>query len=287
MKVAFLAAALILSFMGEVQAFDTSGKLALTGGVSSIEGSGGGGIASWALIGTYATRDQIGVNAFHTDSKLSDYNLESNGLMIGLYNRLEISLAQQSFDTKFVGGDLGIGQGRRLRQNIFGAKVRLFGDAVLDQDSWLPQVSFGVQFKKHKEGAIVKSLGAKDDSGIDYYLAATKIFLAQSILVSTTVRMTRANELGILGFGGDRNDSYKPQVEGSLGYLVCRSVLAGVEYRTKSRNLNAVEEDNWADIFVAWTPTKNISLTGAYLMLGNIATKDKQRGAYGSLQVGF
>jgi hypothetical protein len=207
--------------------------------------------------------------------------------MIGLYNRLEISLAQQSFDTKFVGGDLGIGQGRRLRQNIFGAKVRLFGDAVLDQDSWLPQVCFGVQFKKHKEGAIVKSLGAKDDSGIDYYLAATKIFLAQSILVSTTVRMTRANELGILGFGGDRNDSYKPQVEGSLGYLVCRSVLAGVEYRTKSRNLNAVEEDNWADIFVAWTPTKNISLTGAYLMLGNIATKDKQRGAYGSLQVGF
>lgn len=270
-----------------IHSFETTGKLALTGGVSSVEGSAGGGIASWALIGTYATRDQVGVTAFHTDAKLSDYNLESNGFAIGLFNRAELSFAQQSFDTKYVGAALGIGQGKRLRQNIIGLKVRVIGDAVLDQNSWLPQISLGIQFKNNKDGSIVRSLGATDHKGTDYYLAGSKLFLKYSLLVNATIRMTKANELGILGFGGNRNDSYQPQFEGSVGYLICPSLIAGVEYRTKKRNLNVVDEDNWTDLFLAWTPTKNISLTMAYLMLGNIATKDDQTGAYGSLQVGF
>jgi hypothetical protein len=279
---------LLLAFaLTSGHAMSISGKLKLTGGVSTTEGAAGGGLNPWALIGGYGTRDQVGVQAFHTDAKLSDYNLESNGIAVGIFNRVELSFAQQSFDTKYVGAALGIGQGYRLKQNIFGAKVRLLGDAVLDQASYLPQISLGVQYKKNADEAIVKSLGATKDSGIDYYLSATKILLNYSILLNATVRMTKANQLGLLGFGGNKNDSYKPQAEVSVGYLVCNEILAGAEYRTKPDNLNVAVEDNWSDIYVAWTPTKNISLTAAYLMLGNIALRDDQTGFYGSLQLGF
>ena len=48
----------------------------------------------------------------------------------------------------------------------------------------------------------------------------------------------------------------------------------------------AVEDDAW-DVFVAWAPVKNVSLTVAYVDLGNIVIRDNQRGVYASLQVGF
>lgn len=37
--------------------FRNGGRLLLTGGVSTIEGAGGGGLVPWALIGGYGTRD--------------------------------------------------------------------------------------------------------------------------------------------------------------------------------------------------------------------------------------
>ncbi len=47
------------------------------------------------------------------------------------------------------------------------------------------------------------------------------------------------------------------------------------------------KEDDWYDAFVAWAPTKHVSLTLAYADLGNIVIKDRQRGLYASVQVGF
>ena len=102
-----------------------------------------------------------------------------------------------------------------------------------------------------------------------------------------TVRLTKANQIGILGFGGDKNDSYKPQFEFSAAYLLTRTLAIGAEYRTKPDNLGIAREDDWFDVFVAYAPTRNVSVTVAYADLGNIVIKDNQRGLYASLQVGF
>ena len=265
----------------------TSNKLLLTGGVSQVEGSAGGGLTPWAVIGGYGTNDEIGANAFITHINLPDYQLNEVGAMVGLYNRVEVSFAQQRFDTEQVGAALGLGQGFTFQQNIIGVKVRLFGDVVLDQDSWLPQVSVGVQHKKNNQAAVLKFVGAKSDQGTDYYINATKLFLSQSVLVNATLRMTKANQIGILGFGGDKNNSYKPEFEGSVAYLLSRNWAVGAEYRQKPNNLGIAKEDNWYDAFVAWAPTKHVSLTLAYADLGNIVIKDRQRGLYASVQVGF
>ncbi|GGY16433.1 hypothetical protein GCM10008098_04630 [Rhodanobacter panaciterrae] len=264
-----------------------SNKLLLTGGVTQVEGSAGGGLTPWAVIGGYGTSDEIGANAFLTHVNLPDYHLDEVGAMVGLYDRVEVSFAQQRFNTEQVGAALGLGRGFTFQQNIIGVKVRLFGDVVLDQDSWLPQVSVGVQHKKNDQAGVLQFIGAKSDEGNDYYVNATKLFLGQSLLVNATLRFTKANQIGILGFGGDRNNSYKPEFEGSVAYLLSRNWAIGAEYRQKPNNLGIAKEDDWYDAFVAWAPNKHVSLTLAYADLGNIVIKDRQRGLYASVQVGF
>jgi len=264
-----------------------SGKLLLTGGVSQIEGAGGGGLTPWALIGGYGTQDQFGANAFYTRVNVQDYHLDDAGAMVGIDNRVEFSVSQQRFDTEDVGAALGLGRGFTFRQNVIGLKVRLFGDAILDQDSWLPQVSVGAQYKSNNQGAILHAIGAKSDHGTDYYISATKLFLSQSLLLDATVRFTKANQIGILGFGGDKHNGYQAEFEGSVAYLLSRHWAIGAEYRQKPDNLGIAKEDDWYDAFVAWAPTKHVSLTLAYADLGNIVIKDNQHGLYASVQVGF
>jgi hypothetical protein len=106
-------------------------------------------------------------------------------------------------------------------------------------------------------------------------------------MVDATVRATKANQMGLLGFGGDKNNNYQPEFEGSAGYLLTRKWVVGAEYRTMPDNLGFAKQDNWLDVFTAYTLNKNLSLTLAYADLGSIATFQHQRGVYVSLQAGF
>ncbi len=262
-----------------------SGKLLLTGGVSQIEGQAGGGLTPWAVIGGYESDDQIGGNVYATDVNTTDYDVRSIGALVGFYNRIEFSYSRQSFNTQDVGTVLSLGQDFTINQDTLGVKVRLFGDAVLDQDHWWPQVSIGAQFKKNDKGWLVTALGARRSRDADYFVSATKLYLAQGILLNATVRQTRANQYGILGFGGI-DDKRHTQLEGSAAYLINRKLAIGAEVRTKPDNLAVAKEGAAVDAFVAYAPTKNISITVAYADLGNIVTR-RQTGLYASLQVGF
>ena len=182
--------------------------------------------------------------------------------------------------------------GETIRQTIVGAKVRLLGDAVYDQDRWWPQLAVGLQHKKNSDFDFVPQLiGARHDSDTDFYLAATKVYLAGPLsrtwLVNATLRATRANQFGILGFGGDRSDRRSLQAEGSVAAFLSDSWVLGVEYRQKPDKLSAFEEQDAWDGFLAWFPVKNFSVTAAYVDLGNIAIHPQQRAWYLSLQAGF
>lgn len=278
------AAAQAPSWMPEVR---TGGKLLLTGGVTTIEGSGGGGLATWAVTSGYGAQDGIGANVHATYVNTSDYELRSAGVAVGLWDRVELSVARQEFDTGDTGALLGLGQGFTFTQDIYGVKVKLIGDAIYAQDTWLPQIAIGAQYKENDQGAIINAVGGQDDHGTEFYIAATKLFLGQSVLVNGTVRWTNANQTGLLGFGGDADDDVHPQFEGSVGYLLSRNLVVGAEYRTKPDNLGFAEEDDWFDVYAAYAVNKHLSITAAYVDLGSIATFEDQRGLYLSLQVGF
>jgi len=272
---------------GQSAALFDEGKLLATGGVSQVEGAGGGGLTPWALITGYGTRDGIGFNAHFTYIDLTDYQLVSPGISVGLFDRLELSYAWQAFDTESTGAALGLGQGFTFHQNIYGAKLRLIGDAVYDQDTWLPQIAVGLQHKENDQAAIIAAVGGRNSVGTDFYIAATKLFLAESLLTDVTLRETKANQFGILGFGGDKHDNYSAQVEASAAYLISRKFALGAEVRTKPSNLSVAHEGTAFDIFASYFLDKNLSGTLAYTDLGNIVIHNHQDGVYLSLQAGL
>jgi hypothetical protein len=263
------------------------GKLLLTNGVSSVDGAAGGGLASWAVIAGNETVDGIGASVHVTYIALADYSLTSAGAAVGLFDRVELSYGHQAFDTHAVGAALGLGKGFTFDQNIFGAKLRVAGDAVYGQDSVLPQILVGVQYKHANQGAVIHAGGGVHDSGTDFTASATKLLLGQSLVLDATMRLTKANQFGLLGFGGDRHDSYSAQFEGSAGLMLTRRLVIGAELRTKPDNLGFAREDDAWDVFAAYALTHNVSLTAAYLDLGSIATVKGQRGAFLSLQASF
>ncbi len=291
---------LVLALVGPVLASSAAvaqgkpdmGKLSATGGVSQVEGAGGGGLVPWALITGYGTRDSWGANAHVTALRTQDYSLDSVGVALGIADRVEVSLAQQHLK-----GSVAPLDRLSLKQDILGIKVKLAGDAVYDQDRALPQLAVGAMYKRHRGvtglGALgitnATQLGAKDDSGVDLYVAATKIVLDSSLLLNGTLRATRANQMGLLGFGGDRGERYRLMPEVSAAYMFSRTLVGGLEYRHKPHNLGVDDEKANYDVFVAWFPSKHLSVTAAYVALGDITVFNpkRQHGVYVSLQAGF
>ena len=282
-----------------------TGKLLLTGGVSSIDGAAGGGLTPWAVIGSNATDDEIGGSAFFTNVGTRDYGLNIVGAAVGINDRYELSIAQQDLNTRATGAALGL-PGLHLKQTIVGAKVRVLGDAILDSDTLMPQVALGLEYKTLGSTGLdgtLNALGAKRN-GIDVYVSATKLFLGQSLLLNGTLRATKANQNGLLGYGatlGGNENRYGLQPEFSIGYLVSKNLVVGAEYRFMRNKLekagsvaglgNGLRSQDWKDIFIAWAPSKNVSLTLAYVDLGVIVpattANRKQTGYYLSAQLAF
>jgi len=283
-----LAATLVccLASPATAREIETGGKLLLTHGVSALEGGAGGGLAAWAVIAGDETNRGVGGEVHGTYVGVKDYSLRAFGGALGWRDRLELSAARQAFDTGATGAKLGLGKGFTFKQTVLGAKVRVLGDAVYAQDSWVPQISVGAQYKVNNQDAVVRAVGARQDRGVDLYVAATKVLLEHSLVLNGAVRVTKANQTGLLGFGGV-NGGYKPQFEGSAGYLLSKRLVVGAEYRTKPSNLAFAKEDDWMDLFAAYAVNKHLLVTAAYVDLGDIATFKKQRGLYLSLQAGF
>lgn len=251
-----------------------NGKILATPGVSQVEGSGGGGLVPWAQLAGYATEDEIALSAFCTQANVQDFQLNTCGAQANLYDRVELSIAKQDFDVD----PLSL----TLSQKIVGLKLRLYGDIVYS--TW-PQLSVGLQYKSLETPNIAYALGAKDDSGSDIYLAASKLHLGliagYNFLWNASLRYTKANEMGLLGFGGP-NGNGSIQTELSAAILLNKHIAVGTEYRYKPDNLG-LNEDNWQDVFIAWFPNKHFNVTLAYLDLGAIAAIPNQKGWYLSL----
>ena len=189
-------------------------------------------------------------------------------------------------DTRAAGAALGLGRGFTFGQHVLGAKLRLAGDAVYDE-AWLPQIAVGVQHKIADKDAILRAVGARRTRDTDLFVSATKVVLHHGLVVAGTARLTRANQFGLLGFGGDRKAGRSLQVEASVGKLLSPRLLVGAEYRSKPDNLAFAQEDDAFDLFAAWAVHRNVNLTLAYADLGDIATVDSQRGVFLSLQGAF
>ncbi len=307
------------------------GGLITTGAVTDVGGASGGGIVPWALIGGYTTRDQVGGTAFYTHVFLRNYQLATYGGLFAISNRIEISFAHQDFQLGSTGnvldgkilGALGARAGTPdsalphalqlgnadIKQDIIGVKVRLYGNAVYDQNTLLPEVSVGYAYHHIENVSFVRAIGTRP-SGNEYYVSATKVWLdglfGHYTMVTATLDVTNAVQNGLLGFGGvgpnGPKDGYHVEPEFAVGYWLTNNLVLGGEYRFMPHyqlvapgNVpgygplgNALSKtSNWKDVYLAYFPVKNLSLTLAYADLGTVASEKNQNGVYLSATASF
>ncbi len=274
-----VVACLIFSLAIAVMPSHAGSRILGTGGVSAIEGAAGGGLSPWAVLASTASEQEIGFTAAATRAWVDDYRLTVTGASLNIYDRAELSVARQTLDLETLGGELG--------QDIYGAKVRLLGDVLYHPwGIW----SVGLQHKRLVDGTTPTALGADETHGTDIYLSASKLLFSavagRNVLLNATLRNTDANQGGLLGFGGNQ-DGRSWVAEGSVGLFVTPHWIIGAEYRQKPDNLSAAREDDWQSLYSAYFFNKHLSLTGAWLDLGDIAGLSSQRGGYLSLQAAF
>ncbi|AXQ27574.1 DUF3034 family protein [Solimonas sp. K1W22B-7] len=310
------------------------GKVFLTGGVFTVDGAGGGGAVPWATITGYETRDGINGGVAYTYANLPALQLNVFGGAVGFYDRFELSYATHhlslnlsNLDTvalvaEAAGLDIGTDPwNSTLKMDVYGAKLRLFGDAVYTSDSWIPQVALGGLYKENKSKELITTLGASKSKDWEAYIAATKVFFPLSTLVNVTARYTSANEIGLTGFGectgSDCTNDKELRWELSIAHLLSKNTAVGYEYQQHGDNLDGKsvtiaglpltgltnllggvvggvesaltqeKEGDWQDFFFAYAPNKNLSFVIAYLMLGNISVAPDQNGFYMSMHATF
>lgn len=362
-RCAALLGALAAFTSGTASAFFdfNTGKVWLTNGASITDGAAGGGINPWAVIAGMETRDGINASFHYTYANLPNYSLNSVGVNVGFYDRLELSYAWDELPTgstfntvglvtQTLGGLLtdptvgpllrGVLNGgsnpsganiaatgiepfnTQITMNVFGAKLRVFGEAIYDSDNLIPQVSIGGFYKVNSNKDLLKTLGANKSKDFEAYIAATKIFFPLNLAVSATARYSSANQTGLTGFGNEEGNKRKVKGEFSVAYLLNDRTALGAEYAMHSNNLSTVHlgglttgsllsglqslnlpvlsptiaslngtlaqhESDWKDIFFAYAPSKNLYLVFAYAMLGNITLTPHQNGYYMSAQINF
>jgi hypothetical protein len=208
-----------------------------------------------------------------------------------------------------------------IKMHVVGAKVRLIGEAIYDSDNLIPQVAVGGFYKWNENKTLLETLQADKSKDYEAYIAVTKIFFPISTLLNVTGRYTSANQTGLTGFGSD----HKMRVEASLAYLLKKDTAIGVEFQQHGHNMDGKnvtlgggvdlsalvnnpilaptfktvglssgvvdtltqKESNWYDAFVAFFPSKNLSITMAMAYLGQITFTPNQTGFYISLQAAF
>jgi hypothetical protein len=310
--------------------FDIGG-LVTTGAVTMVGGAAGGGIVPWALIGGYTTQDQVGGTAFYTHVFLRNYQLGTFGGLFAFSNRVEVSFAHQNFQLGSTGATLdgkifdALGlpadtpesalphplqlDNVDLKQDIIGVKVRLYGNAIYDQNSWIPQISAGYQYHHNENDSFVRTIGTRP-SGNEYYLAATKVWLngifGHYTMATATLDFTNAIQNGLLGFGGvgenGPKNGYHVEPEFAVGYWLNNHIVVGGEYRFMPKYQVVApgyvpgygplgdalsKTSDWKDAYIAYFPAKYLSLTLAYADLGTIASEKNQNGVYLSAAASF
>ncbi|MBI4688016.1 MAG: DUF3034 family protein [Nitrospirae bacterium] len=286
----------------------------------NIEGEGGGGIVPWAYLINPAKDGKIG------NPSLGAWTWISNGYTINFWtagisvsDRVELGFAWQNLDISTLRDDLkgdsqiALGAGTSLdtgddNMQMITAHAKF---QLLKESDSAPAVALSAEFKKALStddlednltrgvrgvlgaGApkLLEWMGVDSDSGVDFNLMVTKLWKTKMpILTSVNLRLTKANQLGFLGF----SDDYSLHPEVTVAVLPESNVAIGIEYRNKPDELKSVndylranagttfsalnnytfQENDFIDFFIAYFPTPKLSITAAVANIGNVVHKE-------------
>ena len=203
-----------------------------------------------------------------------------------LWDRVELSYAYDNLEIADLTSKIHRVTGMRADSSHaelhnFNLRVNLLKEGDYKQ-AWLPAVTAGIHYKYNATehdlnkslNGVLKSIGVKDDSGIDYTLTATKMFkelLPKPLVLSAGVRVTKASHIGLLGF----SDTYQAVGEFNFAQFLTDNLALVGEYRMKPDKLKRIpglveKEDDWWDLAFFYVLNNHSSISVGYLNPGHV-----------------
>ena len=203
-----------------------------------------------------------------------------------LWDRVELSYAYDNLEIADLTSKIHRVTGMRADSSHaelhnFNLRVNLLKEGDYKQ-AWLPAITAGIHYKYNATehdlnkslNGVLKSIGVKDDSGIDYTLTATKMFkeiLPRPLVLSAGVRVTKASHIGLLGF----SDTYQAVGEFNFAQFLTDNLALVGEYRMKPDKLKRIpglveKEDDWWDLAFFYILNNHSSISVGYLNPGHV-----------------
>ncbi len=179
------------------------------------------------------------------------------GANISFFNRVEVGYSHEYVDIE----NLSDG-GKNIGKDNLSIKINLIREGDFGV-KLLPAVSVGAIYK-------TTSFNADDDSDVDYYVVATKMFgdLPVPVMLNAGLLFTKGIVRGVLGFGDDRDTVFF----GNIETVLFKKFIVGWEYEAKvDTELNGQDVRTHAmwEAHLAYMPTADLMLVVSYAYTGD------------------
>jgi len=266
-----------------------------------IEGTSGVHITSTAYLanppaeGEVFGKPSISISSIFGREK----NLQSFAITENILGNFEIGYAYQRFGLGDWPDNVKTATGLRVDQHlglhIFNLRTMVIQEGGLDC-SWMPAITFGTHFKWNEGqtkldedlGGLLDTLGSDHSSGTEFTVVASKTvvdLLPRPIILSAGIRNGDAIHTGLFGFAGERRTTF----EGSILFLLTDRLIFAAEYRQKPDLMNQLTaggqhlikaENDWMSLYLAYVINDNLTISGGYANLGNVADS-RENNAFG------
>jgi len=259
----------------------------------SIEGYSGGAITPMAYMCNYCNCGCAGVEHLtgptvsYSFMGISTKQLNTLAITQAVANRFEFGYAINQLTLGSLYDDIKKKTPMDpVRRDLYLHHFNVRGK-LLDENSFglpLPAVSAGAHFKynyglktiNRRLGNAFDGIGFDKHYGIDYTLTATKMFptlaLGRPLIVTGGLRLSKAAQLGLLGFG----KTYRGSFEGNVVILPADWLVLGYEFREKRNPYGKIpgligDEDNWHALSASVIVNRHLTVSLLAGLLGHVA----------------
>jgi hypothetical protein len=258
----------------------------------NIEGNSGVFITSTAYLANPPEKGQIfGKPSFSTSAVFGrEKDLESFAVTENILGRYEIGYAYERFGLGDWPSDVKSAAGAKVDNHLglhnLNLRTMVIQEGGFDC-SWMPAVTFGTHLKWNEGqtkldddlGGLLDTLGSDHSRGVEFTAVASKTIkdlLPRPVILSAGLRNSDAIHTGLFGFAGERRTTF----EGSIIAFLTDRLAFAAEYRQKSDLMDQFSaggkdlvkaENDWWTLCLAYVVNDNMTISGGYANLGNLA----------------
>lgn len=160
-----------------------------------------------------------------------------------------------------------------LGLDLIGWKAHLAGATRQDADSALPQLAAGIAHRSLAAGGVAATLDAlgTDRHRVDAYVAASHRLASPGPVLHGSLHLTRFPAAEAWGSASTDQHPYSLQAALATDWACQPTLSLGAEIRFRplslSGQITGPARAGWQSVHLAWTPSRQIEVSAAWMML--------------------